>query len=355
MRRSCGTRPARYCGCSMQPEDPNTIEALLSRRSVPALQLREPGPSAQQIDAAIDAALCAPDHGGLKPWRFVLIRGAARERLSELFVRRLQQREPATPPGKLDKARTMPLTAPLIIAVGSRLRQDHKVPGVEQLLTPGITLRLQTHSLAALFTFCLPVGLASYWLTLLLIRPAVLEVVPDGAYLRLRAAHPPASIRQFSAWLYAGAALLLGAVTHLIWDAFTHENARGVRMFPLLTDYGPEMAGHPLHLYRWLQYGSSLVGLAVVAGALILWLRHAPAPAEAPRRRIGLHERVVWLGAYVLPSLLIMAWGFTRPGGRGSSPFTNGEVLGAILIRGLQYLAASLLLVSAAIRARLAL
>ena len=121
----------------MQPEDPNTIEALLSRRSVPALQLREPGPSAQQIDAAIDAALRAPDHGGLKPWRFVLIHGAARARLSELFVRRLQEREPGTPPGKLEKARTMPLTAPLVIAVGARLRQDHKVPELEQLLATG--------------------------------------------------------------------------------------------------------------------------------------------------------------------------------------------------------------------------
>src|SRR5450631_4514321 len=101
----------------MQPEASNPIDVLLSRRSVPALQLREPGPSPEQIDAAIDAALRAPDHGGLKPWRFVLIQGAARARLSDLFVRRLQQREPATPPGKLDKARTMPLTAPLIIAV----------------------------------------------------------------------------------------------------------------------------------------------------------------------------------------------------------------------------------------------
>ena len=104
----------------MPPEASNTIEALLSRRSVPALRLREPGPSQQQIDAAIDAALRAPDHGGLKPWRFVLIRGAARTRLSQLFVRRLQQREPATPPGKVEKARTMPLTAPLVIAVGAR-------------------------------------------------------------------------------------------------------------------------------------------------------------------------------------------------------------------------------------------
>jgi nitroreductase len=121
----------------MAPEASNTIETLLSRRSVPALQLRGPGPSREQIDIAIDAALRAPDHGSLKPWRFVLIHGAARSRLSELFVRRLQLREPATPPGKLDKARNMPLSAPLIIAVGARLRQDHKVPEVEQLLATG--------------------------------------------------------------------------------------------------------------------------------------------------------------------------------------------------------------------------
>src|ERR1700689_4490233 len=200
------------------------------------------------------------------------------------------------------------------------------------LLVPGFMTRWQTHSLAGLFTFCLPVGLTAYWLTLLLIRPAMIEVVPDGAYLRLRAAHPPASIRQVSAWLYAGAALLLGAATHLLWDAFTHEDARGVRMFPLLTDYGPEMAGHSLHLYRWLQYGSSLLGLALVAMALVLWLRHAPAPAKAPLRRIGARERALWLSAYVLPSLLIMAWECTRPGPGGASAFSNGATLGLVLI-----------------------
>jgi Domain of unknown function (DUF4184) len=222
------------------------------------------------------------------------------------------------------------------------------------LLVPEALSRVQTHSIQALFTFSLPMGLAAYWGTLLLIRPAMLEVVPDGAYVRLRAAPVP-SITRFTSWLYAAAALLLGATTHLIWDAFTHENARGVRMFPLLTDYGPEMVGHSLHLYRWLQYGSSLVGLAVVAMALVLWLRHAPAPARAPLRRIGAHERALWLSAYVLPSLLIMAWEFTRSGLAGIAPFSNAATLELALVRGLQTVAASLLLVSAAIRARLAL
>jgi nitroreductase len=142
----------------MQPESPNTIESLLSRRSVPALQLREPGPSPGQIHTAIDAALRAPDHGALKPWRFVLIHGAARARLSELFVRRLQQREPATPPGKLEKARTMPLTAPLVIAVGAHLRLGHKVPEVEQLLSTGAAVMNLLNAFHAL-------GYGAIWLT----------------------------------------------------------------------------------------------------------------------------------------------------------------------------------------------
>jgi hypothetical protein len=222
------------------------------------------------------------------------------------------------------------------------------------LLLPGSFARWQTHSVPALFLFCLPLGMTAYWLTQLLIRPAVLEVLPDGPYARLRAAPPAAPLTQLSAWLSAAAALLLGAVTHLIWDGFTHENARGVRMFPLLTDYGPELSGHPLQLYRWLQHGSSLFGLAVVVAALILWLRHAPAPAEPPVRCIARPERLAWLGAYLLPPLLAVAWAIGHPWLLGRSPLASGWALAWSAIEGMRGLAVSLLAVSVLIRARLA-
>jgi len=121
----------------MAPEGANAIKALLSRRSVPALQLCETGPSQAQIDLAIDAALSAPDHGALRPLRLVLVRGAARASLSELFVRRMSERQPASPAGKIDKARRMPLSAPLVIAIGARVLSPHKVPELEQLLAVG--------------------------------------------------------------------------------------------------------------------------------------------------------------------------------------------------------------------------
>lgn len=136
----------------------NPLGLLLARRSVPALQMRAPGPSAQQIEAAIDAALRAPDHGNLKPWRCVLIEGAARARLSDLFVQRMRQRQPPTPEGKLEKARTMPLTAPLVIAVAARVRADNKVPEIEQLLLTGAaTMNLMNAFQAQ--------GFATIWLT----------------------------------------------------------------------------------------------------------------------------------------------------------------------------------------------
>jgi nitroreductase len=121
----------------MATELPVALQSLLSRRSTPALQLTEPGPSQQQIDLAVEAALSAPDHGALRPLQLVLVRGQARARLSELFVSRMQQREGGSPAGKIDKARRMPLVAPLIIAVAARVVPQHKVPELEQLLGAG--------------------------------------------------------------------------------------------------------------------------------------------------------------------------------------------------------------------------
>jgi hypothetical protein len=221
------------------------------------------------------------------------------------------------------------------------------------LTVPGFLARVETHSIPSLITFCLPIGLLSYWLTVLLVRPAVIAVAPDGAYARLRE-HAPVPIRQPAAWLAAAAALMLGAITHLVWDAFTHENARGVRMFPMLTDYGPEMAGHSLHLYRWLQYGSSLGGLAILAGALVLWLRHAPPPTERPSRPLGPTERSLWVCAYLVPPVAAVLWAIARPLPGTGSAFSSGVAFGWVAIAGMRGAIVSALLVSVLIRLRLA-
>jgi nitroreductase len=114
----------------------DAIELLLTRAS--AGKLREPAPDETTLQRAFAAALRAPDHGLLRPWRFQLIRGEARERFGELMRACLLARKPEALPEELDKEQRKPLRAPLIIVVSARIQPGHpKVPAIEQVLSAG--------------------------------------------------------------------------------------------------------------------------------------------------------------------------------------------------------------------------
>ena len=109
------------------------LDALLHRVSVP--RLHDPAPDEAQRQLLFRAAFRAPDHGQLRPWRFLTIEGTARERLGELFAQAV-----ATGGGKpemLAKARAMPLRAPLLVAVIVSPKMHFKVPESEQILSAG--------------------------------------------------------------------------------------------------------------------------------------------------------------------------------------------------------------------------
>jgi hypothetical protein len=221
------------------------------------------------------------------------------------------------------------------------------------VLLPESLSRWQTHSVPALVSFCLPGGLLAWWLAQALVKPAALEVLPDGAWARARAEHPallPASART---WLRVAVGILLGAATHLVWDTFTHEDARGVRLLAVLDDYGPGFAGHSLRLYAWLQYGSSVLGLAVVILALARWLRHAPAAVPPPPRRIARPERIVWTCAYALVPLAALCWHLARQYSAGHQPWMSVSAIGRDATAFLRGGALALLAVSLALRVRL--
>lgn len=110
------------------------------------------------------------------------------------------------------------------------------------LILPIHLTREQTHSRLALLTFCLPVGLAAWALFQALVKPALIEVLPDRTYGRLYAEHIGPRLESMQAWVYAALAVLFGALTHIVWDAFTHENARGLRILPLLGREGLSLA-----------------------------------------------------------------------------------------------------------------
>ncbi len=217
------------------------------------------------------------------------------------------------------------------------------------LFYPGEFSRWQTHSVPALFMFCLPVGLFTWWLTMWLVRPAALAVVPDRAYTRLDSGASDRRLTYWFTWVMAAGGVLFGAITHLLWDAFTHETARGVRMFPVLEEIGPDVVGHPLQLYRWLQYSSSVIGLLAVMIAVWLWWRHAPQPAAPPPNRLKPVERALWSGLYLLVPVLAVLWQVLAVEHTGRAPFStaygiNREAIGLLWGIGTSAIVVSLLL-----------
>lgn len=150
-----------------------------------------------------------------------------------------------------------------------------------------------THSFPGLFTACLPMGVAGFVVFEWVMKRPLLALLPEAARRRCgRVARPgPApSIRSAAA---VSAAVVLGALTHVVWDAFTHHGRWGTRLLPWLNTTVLTLAGWPLRGYKLLQFGSAAVGLPLLGLLALAWLGRQPvgpdddpAPA-APGVRLG--------------------------------------------------------------------
>ncbi|WP_346839597.1 nitroreductase family protein [Microbulbifer sp. SAOS-129_SWC] len=121
--------------------------------------LTDPAPSVEQRQNIFRAALRAADHGCLRPWRFLVVEGEARERLGELFLRAAEH-EASEPLAEAQRQRTlaMPLRAPLIVVAITRLQKHPKVPELEQHLSTAGAVQ-------AMLTAAFAQDIGAYWRT----------------------------------------------------------------------------------------------------------------------------------------------------------------------------------------------
>jgi len=111
------------------------IEALLARRSARALT--GPAPDAGALELILAAAARAPDHGRLRPWRFILVRDGARERFGALLADQLRRAHPQIDEDSLQRERLKAYRAPLIVVVAAHCDTAVKIPAIEQVLSAG--------------------------------------------------------------------------------------------------------------------------------------------------------------------------------------------------------------------------
>lgn len=131
------------------------------------------------------------------------------------------------------------------------------------------------HTLPGVFLLTLPLALVTLWLFHAFVKAPFIELLPTGLECRL--------VPYTGKFHFGGAArfglivvsVLIGTLTHLAWDSFTHTNTWLVRDWPVLR--------HPIHvtflgdwpLYKLLQHGSTLLGLTVLALWIAAWYRSA--------------------------------------------------------------------------------
>lgn len=134
----------------------DVFEAMYSRHS--QKKVKQDAVSREMIEKLLDAAVQAPNHYKVRPWRFIVLTGQARNKLGEVMAASEMDRHPDFPQEAFDKARATPLQAPVVVAVGVDKPTETKVLEIENVCAAATAcqnLLLAAHAL----------GLGAKWRT----------------------------------------------------------------------------------------------------------------------------------------------------------------------------------------------
>lgn len=139
----------------------DALHAIRARRSIS--RLAEPAPSGDDLRTILEAGTCAPDHGELRPWRFILLQGEAKDAFGEVlrqaYVERCAQAGVDPHPKAEEKELTKLGRAPLVVAVAAvRKTENPTIPWIEMKLSAGCVVENMMLAATAL-------GYGSMWRT----------------------------------------------------------------------------------------------------------------------------------------------------------------------------------------------
>lgn len=195
----------------------------------------------------------------------------------------------ANPPLVIQKNRNVPFTPTHIVAILPLwpLRRWLPFSGLAiGAMVPDIALFFpivdyaQTHSPLGVFSMCLPFGIALFVLFDTLMRGPLVALLPAWFQTRINPLPrlPTTPRLSHHSIFYAGlaASIVIGSFTHQIWDAFTHKGRWGTNVVPSLNSIF-KIAGYNLPGYKLCQYGSTFIGLPLLAAVTMFLLSRGPA------------------------------------------------------------------------------
>ena len=121
----------------------------------------------------------------------------------------------------------------------------------------------------------------------MLFKAPLIDLMPDAIAARFCR-----DATRRAPWSAVLVSLLCGALTHLLWDAFTHPGTILVDALPMLQTELAVVGGYHVYIFKVLQHGGTLLGLALIALWSINWLRRTPVDSTTRPRALSPAQRV---------------------------------------------------------------
>jgi hypothetical protein len=187
-----------------------------------------------------------------------------------------------------------------------------------------------SHSLSGAVTFCMPLGLLIWWFFIRVLERPTMSWLPEAWRTRITPTPRP----DLRAWCWAALAVVLGAITHLVWDSFTHSATPVVDALPAFRNEVFTAGGMPVRFYFLLQILSSVFGLAVLA----IWALRIPRQPQVPASvevaeampRPSNRDRLLAVGFIAAMSCFAAALNYFR-----YSHLPAGAILFVVLVGGM--------------------
>lgn len=144
-------------------------------------------------------------------------------------------------------------------------------PDFVYFVPAGIPARL-THSLVGVILFCVPCGWIAFTIFHRFVKRPVIDLLPSIVARKLADTAGTVAVPFLTRWIIVISSLALGALTHIVWDAFTHGNTVVVKNVEVLQTMIASIGTYHLYLYKLLQHMSSIVGITALIGWIVAWV-----------------------------------------------------------------------------------
>lgn len=132
------------------------------------------------------------------------------------------------------------------------------------------------HTFEGLFLFSLPAGFAVFYIFQKWLKIPLIHLFPDSQQAKLARFATVFAIEDRLHFLRILLSLLIGAITHIIWDSFTHHHGWAVKNLPFLQTVLVHSSIGDFTLFKFLQYSGHLLGMPALLFLHWRWLRSAP-------------------------------------------------------------------------------